>query len=319
MRTLYPAIAANRQQWLQVSDLHRIYVEESGNPLGIPVVLVHGGPGAGISPEHRRFFDPECYRIILFDQRGTGQSTPHAELTDNSTQALIADMEHIRTTLGIDRWLVFGGSWGSTLALCYAIAHSERVLGLVLRGLFLGRQQDLDWLYQPEGGAAQLFPDYYREFLAPLDGDAEDLLNRYYRLLTSDNELARLNAARAWAIWEGRISTLLPRNDADSHYGEAHSALALARLECHYFLNNCFIEENHIIKAIERVRSLPAILVHGRYDAICKPAAALALADHWPELRLQIVPGAGHSAFEPGIMDGLVKATDHMAKELNKT
>ncbi|NHH99169.1 prolyl aminopeptidase [Oceanimonas sp. MB9] len=319
MRTLYPAIAANRQQWLQVSDLHRIYVEESGNPLGIPVVLVHGGPGAGISPEHRRFFDPECYRIILFDQRGTGQSTPHAELTDNSTQALIADMEHIRTTLGIDRWLVFGGSWGSTLALCYAIAHSERVLGLVLRGLFLGRQQDLDWLYQPEGGAAQLFPDYYREFLAPLDGDARDLLNRYYRLLTSDNELARLNAARAWAIWEGRISTLLPRNDADSHYGEAHSALALARLECHYFVNHCFFEENHIIKAIERVRSLPAILVHGRYDAICKPAAALALADHLPELRLQIVPGAGHSAFEPGIMDALVKATDHMAKELNKT
>ncbi|WP_107851049.1 prolyl aminopeptidase [Oceanimonas marisflavi] len=316
MRTLYPAINANQQQWLQVSDLHHVYVEESGNPLGIPVVLVHGGPGAGISPEHRRFFDPEHYRIILFDQRGTGQSTPHAELTDNSTQALIADMELIRTTLGIERWLVFGGSWGSTLALCYAIEHAERVLGLVLRGLFLGRQQDLDWLYQPDGGAAQLFPDYYRDFLTPLNGDAGDLLNRYYRLLTSDNELARLNAARAWAIWEGRISTLLPRNDAESHYGEAHSALALARLECHYFVHHCFFEENHIIKGIEKVRSLPAILVHGRYDAICKPAAATALAEHWPELRLQIVPGAGHSAFEPGIMDALVKAIDQMAKEL---
>ncbi|WMC10614.1 prolyl aminopeptidase [Oceanimonas pelagia] len=316
MRPLYPAINANRQFWLPVSERHHLYVEESGNPLGIPVVLVHGGPGAGISPEHRRFFDPECYRIILFDQRGAGQSRPHAELEDNSTQALVADMEQIRTHLGIERWLVFGGSWGSTLGLCYAIAYPERVLGLVLRGLFLGRQQDLHWLYAPDGGAAQLFPDYYREFLTPLEGDTDDLLGRYHRLLTSDNELARLNAARAWAIWEGRISTLLPRNDADSHYGEAHSALALARLECHYFVNNCFFEENHIIRRIDRVRSLPAILVHGRYDAICKPAAAMELAAHWPELRLQIVPGAGHSAFEPGIIDALVKATDHMAKEL---
>lgn len=319
MRTLYPAINANRQQWLPVSELHQIYVEESGNPLGIPVVLVHGGPGAGISPEHRRFFDPERYRIILFDQRGAGQSTPHAELADNSTQGLIADMEHIRTYLGIERWLVFGGSWGATLGLCYAIEHPERVLGLVLRGLFLGRRQDLDWLYGPDGGAAQLFPDYYREYLAPLEGEASDLLNRYYQLLTSDNELARLNAARAWAIWEGRISTLLPRNDAEGHFGEAHSALALARLECHYFVNHCFIKENHIIERIGRLRSLPAILVHGRYDAICKPAAATALAGHWPELRLQIVPGAGHSAFEPGIIDALVKATDQMARELNNT
>ncbi|WP_418139526.1 prolyl aminopeptidase [Oceanimonas smirnovii] len=316
MRTLYPAINANRQFWLPVSDLHQIYVEESGNPLGIPVVLVHGGPGAGISPEHRRFFDPERYRIILFDQRGSGQSVPHAELADNSTQALLADMEQIRVHLGIEHWLVFGGSWGSTLALCYAIEHLGRVLGLVLRGLFLGRQQDLDWLYQPEGGAAQLFPDYYREFLTPLNGNAEDLLHRYYQLLTSDNELARLNAARAWAIWEGRISTLLPRHDAESHYGEAHSALALARLECHYFVNHCFFEENYIIRHINNVRGLPAVLVHGRYDAICKPAAATTLAACWPELHLQIVPGAGHSAFEPGIMDALIKATDHMAREL---
>lgn len=316
MRTLYPAINANRQCWLPVSDLHQIYVEESGNPLGIPVVLVHGGPGAGISPEHRRFFDPERYRIILFDQRGSGQSVPHAELADNSTQALLADMEQIRVHLGIERWLVFGGSWGSTLALCYAIEYSGRVLGLVLRGLFLGRQQDLDWLYQPEGGAAELFPDYYQDFLAPLEGDASDLLNRYYRLLTSPNELARLNAARAWAIWEGRISTLLPRHDAENHYGEAHSALALARLECHYFLNHCFFEENHIIRQVNKLRGLPAILVHGRYDVICKPAAATTLAASWPGLRLQIVPGAGHSAFEPGIMDALIKATDQMAREL---
>ncbi|WP_445395313.1 prolyl aminopeptidase [Zobellella sp. An-6] len=316
MRTLYPPIAANRQQWLQVSERHRLYVEESGNPLGIPVVLVHGGPGAGTSPEHRRFFDPERYRIILFDQRGAGQSEPHAELADNHTQALIADMEQLREHLGVESWLLFGGSWGSTLALCYAIAHPERVLGLVLRGLFLGREQDLHWLYQPEGGAAQLFPDYYRDFLTPLDGDARHLLSRYYRLLTSHNELARLNAARAWAVWEGRISTLLPRPDAENHYGEAHSALALARIECHYFVNHCFVEENHIIRGLERIRHLPAVLVHGRYDAICKPAAALSLSEHWPGLVLQIVPGAGHSAFEPGIIDALVKATDHMAKEL---
>ncbi|OIN14326.1 prolyl aminopeptidase [Oceanisphaera psychrotolerans] len=316
MRTLYPSISAHRQQWLQVSERHRIYVEESGNPLGIPVVLVHGGPGAGTSPEHRRFFDPERYRIILFDQRGAGQSEPHAELADNHTQALVADMELIREAVGVESWLVFGGSWGSTLALFYAIEHPGRVLGLVLRGLFLGRQQDLHWLYQPDGGAAQLFPDYYREFLLPLDGDARHLLSRYYRLLTSSNEVARLQAARAWAIWEGRIATLLPRMDAESHYGEAHSALALARIECHYFVNNCFVEENYIIRALDKVRSLPAVLIHGRYDVICKAAGATELAAHWPELMLQIVPGAGHSAFEPGIIDALVKATDHMAKEL---
>ncbi|WP_375056449.1 prolyl aminopeptidase [Zobellella sp. DQSA1] len=316
MRTLYPTIAANRQQWLQVSERHRIYVEESGNPLGIPVLLVHGGPGAGTSPEHRRFFDPERYRIILFDQRGAGQSEPHAELADNHTQALIADMEQIREHLDVESWLLFGGSWGSTLALCYAIAHPERVRGLVLRGLFLGREQDLHWLYQPDGGAAQLFPDYYRDFLAPLDGDSRHLLSRYYQLLTSHNELARLYAARAWAVWEGRIATLLPRVDAEAYYGEAHSALALARIECHYFINDCFIDENYIIRGLDALRHLPAILVHGRYDAICKPAAAACLGEHWPELVLQIVPGAGHSAFEPGIIDALVKATDHMAKEL---
>lgn len=316
MRTLYPAIAASQQQWLAVSPRHRLYVEESGHPLGIPVVLVHGGPGAGTGPEHRRFFDPERYRIILFDQRGAGQSEPHAELDDNHTQALIADLEQIRLHLGIERWLVFGGSWGSTLALCYAIAHPERVLGLVLRGLFLGRRQDLHWLYHPDGGAAQLFPDHYRDFLAPLEGHADDLLARYHGLLTSANELARLNAARAWAVWEGRISTLLPRLDAEAYYGEAHSALALARIECHYFVNHCFIEENHIINHLDRIRQLPAVLIHGRYDAICKVAAAAELAAAWPGLALQIVPGAGHSAFEPGIIDALVKATDHMAKEL---
>ncbi|MFD1007534.1 MULTISPECIES: prolyl aminopeptidase [Oceanisphaera] len=316
MRTLYPSITAYKQQRLSVTERHQLYVEESGNPLGIPVVVLHGGPGAGISDEHRRFFDPEIYRIILFDQRGAGQSTPHAELADNHTQALIADIELVREALGVESWLVFGGSWGSTLALCYAIEHTERVRGLVLRGLFLARQQDLHWLYQPDGGAAQLFPDYYRDFIAPLEGDTRHLLNHYYRLLTSSNELARLNAARAWAIWEGRISTLLPRVDAQEYYGETHGALALARIECHYFINNCFIEENYIVRQINKLRQLPAVLVHGRYDAICKPAAATELAAHWPELMLQIVPGAGHSAFEPRIIDALVKATDQMAKEL---
>ncbi|WP_116474700.1 prolyl aminopeptidase [Zobellella maritima] len=316
MRILYPAIAENHSRWLAVSERHRLYVEESGNPLGIPVVVVHGGPGAGTSPEHRRFFDPRLYRIILFDQRGAGRSEPHAELADNHTQALVEDMETIRNELGIDRWLLFGGSWGSTLALCYALSHADRVLGLVLRGLFLGREQDLHWLYQPDGGAAQLFPDYYRDFLAPLGGDARHLLSHYYRLLTSNDELARLQAARAWAIWEGRISTLLPRIDAEQYYGETHSALALARIECHYFVNRCFFVENHIIRNIEKLRHLPAVLIHGRYDVICKPAGALSLSDHWPELELQIVPNAGHSAFEPGMINALVKATDTMAREL---
>ena len=319
MRTLYPSISPYQQHQLQVSDRHTLYVEESGNPLGIPVLLVHGGPGAGTSSEHRRFFDPERYRIILFDQRGAGQSQPHAELADNNTQVLIADMEQIRITLGVASWLVFGGSWGSTLALCYAIAHRERVLGLVLRGLFLGREQDLTWLYQPEGGAAQLFPDYYQDFLQPLDGNTRHLLSHYYRLLTNSNELARLNAARAWSIWEGRISTLLPRVDAVEHYGQASDALALARIECHYFINHCFIEENHIIRQVDKLRGLPAILIHGHYDIICKPAAALDLARHWPELNLQIVPGAGHSAFEASNIDALVKATDQMARELANT
>ncbi|ART82565.1 prolyl aminopeptidase [Oceanisphaera profunda] len=318
MRSLYPSITPYQQHQLKVSDRHTLYVEESGNPLGIPVLLVHGGPGAGTSGEHRRFFDPESYRIILFDQRGAGQSQPHAELADNHTQALIADMEQIRTTLGVESWLVFGGSWGSTLALCYAIEHRDRVRGLVLRGLFLAREQDLNWLYQPEGGAAQVFADYYQDFLSPLDGETRHLLNHYYRLLTSSNELARLNAARAWAIWEGRISTLHPRIDAVEHYGQAHDALALARIESHYFINHCFIEENHIIRQVEKLRGLPAILIHGRYDMICKPAAALELAEHWPELNLQIVPGAGHSAFEPSIIDALVKATDQMVRELAK-
>ena len=318
MRTLYPSIAPYQQHQLQVTARHTLYVEESGNPLGIPVLFVHGGPGACTSGEHRRFFNPEYYRIILFDQRGAGQSEPHAELTENHTSALIADMEQIRSTLGVESWLVFGGSWGSTLALCYAIEHSERVLGLVLRGLFLGRQQDLDWLYQPEGGAAQLFADYYQDFLEPLEGETHELLSHYYQLLTGSNELARLNAARAWAIWEGRISTLLPRQDAIEHYGQAHDALVLARIESHYFVNHCFIEENHIIRQVDKLRGLPAILIHGRYDVICKPAAALELAQHWPELTLQIVPGAGHSAFEASNIDALVKATDQMARELAK-
>lgn len=318
MRTLYPSITPYQEHRLAVTERHTLYVEESGNPLGIPVLLVHGGPGAGTSGEHRRFFDPEFYRIILFDQRGAGQSEPHAELAENNTQALIADMEQIRIYLKLDSWLVFGGSWGATLALCYAIEHSERVLGLVLRGVFLGRQQDLDWLYQPDGGAAQVFADYYLDFLEPLAGESADLLNQYYALLTGTNELARLNAARAWAIWEGRISTLLPRLDAVEHYGQAGDALALARIESHYFVNQCFIEENHIIRQVDKLRKLPAILVHGRYDVICKPAAALELAEHWPELNLQIVPGAGHSAFEASNIDALVKATDQMARELAK-
>ncbi|ART80404.1 prolyl aminopeptidase [Oceanisphaera avium] len=316
MRTLYPSINPYQEHQLKVSERHTLYLEESGNPLGIPVLVLHGGPGAGTSSEQRRFFDPQYYRIILFDQRGAGRSLPHAELEENNTQALISDMEQIRQYLQIESWLIFGGSWGATLALCYTIAHRQQVLALVLRGLFLGRQQDLDWLYQPYGGAAAVFKDYYQDFLAPLEGETQPLLRHYQQLLTGANELARLNAARAWAIWEGRISTLLPRADANEHFGQASDALALARIENHFFIHHCFIDENYIINQVDKLRDVPAVLIHGRYDMVCKPAAAFELAKHWPELNLQITLAAGHSAFEANNIDALIKATDHLAREL---
>ncbi len=315
MKGLYPNIQTYAEHQLPVSELHTLYVEESGNRDGIPVLFIHGGPGSGCSADSRRFFDPEIYRIVVFDQRGCGRSTPHASLEDNNSQALVADIEKIRVYLGIDAFLLFGGSWGSTLALLYAQAYPNCVLGLILRGIFLSRQQDFDWLYQGDGGAAQVFPDYYQEFATPLGHElaAQDRLGQYHALLTSDNELERLAAAKAWCIWEGRISTLHTKEDVADIYGEPHLALSMARISAHYFLNQSFIE-SPILQNISKIAHLPAMVVHGRYDMVCKLENATSLVANWPTAQLQIVPNAGHSAMEQGMIDALCKATSSMAK-----
>ncbi|WP_341502311.1 prolyl aminopeptidase [Gallaecimonas sp. GXIMD4217] len=317
MRTLYPELKANDSFHLPVGDGHELYVETSGNPDGLPVVVLHGGPGAGSNPDQRRFFDPNRFHIVLFDQRGAGRSRPHASLKANTTAHLIADIEAIRQHLGIGQWLVFGGSWGSTLALAYGQAHPEKVLGLVLRGIFLGRQEDIHWMVSPRGGSAQVFPDHYKDFLAPLEQDSERLLERYYELLTSDNELARMQAAKAWTLWEGRMCTLMPLAD-ESPYLEPSAALAVGRLECHYFINQCFMKEGQLLNNAHRLAELPVAIVHGRYDMVCKLENALTLAEHLPQARLHIVPAAGHSAMEPGITDGLLRAVEQIYGELKR-
>ena len=317
MRTLYPAIRPHLARRLAVEGPHELYVEECGTPGGIPAVFVHGGPGGGCRETDRCFFDPERYRIILFDQRGAGRSIPHACLDANHTGALIADMEALRENLGVERWLVFGGSWGSTLALLYAQAHPERVLGLVLRGIFLCREQDIRWFYQ--WGASQIFPDYWEEFLAPIPmGERDDLLAAYHRLLTSDNELQRMAAAKAWSLWEGRCSTLQPRASVVDHSANPHFALAVARIEAHYFANQAFIRPNQIIEDVARLWGIPGVVVHGRYDLVCPIDQARALCRAWPDAELEIIRDAGHSSSEPGIVDALVRATDAMARRIGK-
>lgn len=312
MRTLYPELQTNREFFLDVDDGHRLYVEESGSVDGIPVLFVHGGPGGGCSPQHRRFFDPEKYRIILFDQRGCGRSTPHASLENNHTQALVADMEKIREHLGIEKWMLFGGSWGSTLSLVYAETHPERVLALALRGIFLCRPRDIAWFYQD--GASRLFPDYWKDYLAQIpEAERGNLLKAYYQRLTSDNELQRLAAAKSWSVWEGRSSTLEPKPDAEDHYGDPHFALAFARIESHYFINGAFLKPNQILEEADKLADIPAIIVNGRYDCVCPLEQAYQLQQKMPHAELHIVRNAGHSAFEPGIVDNLVHATDHFA------
>lgn len=313
---LFPAIATNRTGMLPVSPLHTVYWEESGNPDGIPVVFVHGGPGAGTDPAHRRFFDPARYRIVLFDQRGSGRSLPHAELRENTTWDLVADMERIRELLGIDRWVVFGGSWGSTLGLAYAVTWPERVSGLVLRGIFLLREKEIRWFYQ--GGAHFLFPDAWADYLLPIPGEErEDLVGAYYKRLTSDDADVRLAAARAWSIWEARTSKLLVSDDLVAHYEDAPFALAFARIECHYFVHRGFFQrDDYLLHHASRLRGIPGVIVQGRYDVVCPMTSAWDLHAAWPESRLTIVADAGHSAFEPGIEAELVVATQEMADRL---
>lgn len=311
MHKLYPPIKADRQFWLEVGDGHEIYVEESGNPQGLPVLFVHGGPGAGCEDKHRSYFDPNLYRIVLFDQRGAGKSRPHASLDHNTTMDLVADMEKIRQELGINRWVLFGGSWGSTLSLVYAETHPRRVLGLILRGIFLCRPSEIHWFYQ--NGASHVFPDYWKEFIAPIpEAERHDFLHAYYRRLTGDDEVARMRAAEAWSIWEGRTATLLPKREVVEFFSDPHVALSLARIEAHYFVNGIFLKPDQILRDAVRLKEIPGSIVHGRYDMVCPVSNAFDLHAAWPEARLEVVPDAGHSASEPGIVNALIQATIDM-------
>ncbi len=316
MRTLYPPIEPYAHGMLPVSELHTIYYEECGNPEGQPVVFLHGGPGGGIVPEYRRFFDPSAYRIVLFDQRGAGRSTPHAELKENTTWHLVADIERLRERLKIDKWVVFGGSWGSTLSLAYAETHPEHALALILRGIFLCRKKEINWFYQE--GASAIFPDVWQQFLRVIPEDERgDMLHAYYRRLTSDDEAKRLEAARAWSVWEGSTSKLFPDPNLIEHFAEPQLALSLARIECHYFVNNIFLEsENQLIENVGKIRRIPAVVVQGRYDVVCPMMSAWDLHEAWPEADLQIIPDAGHSALEPGNTSALVEATDRFREKV---
>jgi proline iminopeptidase len=310
MRTFYPPIEPYDAGMLPVSPVHTLYYEQSGNPDGLPVVFLHGGPGGGTVPVYRQFFDPEAYRIVLFDQRGSGRSTPHANLEENTTWHLVADIERLREHLGVENWVVFGGSWGSTLALAYAQTHPERARALVLRGIFLCRRKEIRWFYQE--GASAIFPDVWEEYARAIpEPERGDFLSAYHRRLTSDDEAVRLEAARAWSVWEGSTSKLFPDSSLIEHFGEPHMALALARIECHYFVNDAFFDsENQLVENVGKIRHIPAVIVQGRYDVVCPMMSAWELHRAWPEADLRVIADAGHSATEPGIVSALVEATD---------
>ena len=306
----YPPLEPFRRGRLAVDALHTLLWEESGNPRGIPVVFLHGGPGGGTSPRHRQFFDPAFYRIVLFDQRGAGHSSPLGELRNNTTQHLVADIESLREHLGIERWVVFGGSWGSTLALAYGETHPGRCLGFVLRGIFLGRQSELDWFMH---GMGQFFPDVRKRFVEALPAaERGDLLASYYRRLTDPDPSIYLPAAHAWSTYEGACSSLLPNTEIIAHFDDDGTALALSRIEAHYFVNRIFLDEAALLENIDAIRGLPCIIVQGRYDVVCPPISAYDLHAAWPEAELNIVSDAGHSAWEPGITRELVAATERM-------
>lgn len=315
MLTLYPEIKPYARHELAVEEPHVLYVDESGSPDGLPVVFIHGGPGAGCDAASRRYFDPNLYRIVTFDQRGCGRSTPHASLEGNDTWSLVADMERIREHLGIDKWVLFGGSWGSTLSLAYAQKHPERVHGLILRGIFLCRPQEISWFYQE--GASRLFPDYWEDYLAPIPAEERgDLVQAFYKRLTGPDQIAQMHAAKAWSTWEGRTATLRPNPQVVDRFSEPHRALSIARIECHYFVNNAFLEEDQLLRDMPKIAHLPGVIVHGRYDVICPLDNAWALHQAWPNSELQIIRDAGHSAAEQGITDALVRAADQMARRL---
>ena len=307
---LYPHIKSNKTGFIQVSDIHNIYWEESGNPVGKPVIFVHGGPGGGVSADTRRFFNPDKYRIIQFDQRGCGKSTPHACVEENTTWDLIADMELIREQLNVDKWQVFGGSWGSTLALVYAIKHPNRVTELVLRGIFLLRKAELAWFYQY--GASQIFADAWQPYYTFIPEDERhDLMTAYQKRLFGEDKEQQLAAARHWSVWEGSTCHMIPDPQHIEDTADDEFALAFARIENHYFMNNGFFEhENWILDNADKIRDIPTIIIQGRYDVVCPMTTAYDLKAHLPDSELIIVPEAGHSAFEPNIITELVKATN---------
>lgn len=309
MRTLFPTIEPYKTYHLQVSDGHSLYVEEAGNPDGLPVVFLHGGPGGGISDKHRCLFDPAAYRIILFDQRGAGKSLPHASLEANTTWDLVSDIETLRRHVNVDRWLVFGGSWGSTLGLAYAETHPEAVSGLILRGIFLCRPEEIRWFYQE--GCSWIYPDLWEKYLAPVPSEHRDeMVKAYYELLTHPDEAVRLNAARAWSGWEGGTCHLIPDAQTVDDFEEARHALAMARIECHYFIHDAFMEPDQLLRDAHRIRHIPTWIVHGRYDVICPVKNAWDLHRQLPDASLEIISDAGHAFNEPGIMDALIRATE---------
>lgn len=310
MRELYPPIEPHWTTSLAVSDRHSLYVEVSGNPAGQPVVFLHGGPGGGTVPFYRQFFDPQRWRIVLFDQRGCGRSQPHAELSENTTWDLVADIETIRQHLNIDQWVVFGGSWGSTLALAYAQTHPAHCKGLILRGIFTLRPEEIRWFYQ--SGASYLFPEAWEKFLAPIPpAEQHDLLTAYYHRLTHDDPAVRIEAARAWSVWEASTSKLIPDTSLIERFGEDDFATAFARIECHYFVNGGFFDPpNQLLKNTAQLRTIPGVIVQGRYDVVCPAKTAWELHRAWPEAEFILVPDAGHSATETGIIDALISASD---------
>jgi proline iminopeptidase len=314
VRELYPVIEPYQTGTLQVSDLHTIYYEQVGNPEGKPLVFLHGGPGGGCIPIYRQYFDPQKWRVILFDQRGCGRSKPHAELRQNTTWDLVSDIEKLRSHLNIDRWVVFGGSWGSTLSLAYSQTHPDRCKGLILRGIFMLRQTELQWFYQ--SGASYLFPDAWEHYLKPIPPEERhDLIAAYYKRLTSDDAATRLEAARAWSVWEASTSKLIPDAQLQQDFGRDDFAAAFARIECHYFVNKGFLEtEDQLLRNCDRIRHLPIVIVQGRYDVVCPMFSAWELHQALPDAEFIVIPDAGHSMTEPGIRSALIEAGDRFAE-----
>jgi proline iminopeptidase len=309
---LYPPIEPYASGMLDVGDGHGIYYERVGTPGAKPAVFLHGGPGAGCSPDHRRLFDPARYDLLLFDQRGCGRSAPHAELTANTTWHLVADIERLRAMAGVEAWLAFGGSWGSTLALAYAETHPERVSEMVLRGVYTATRAEIQWYYQ--WGVSQMFPDKWERFVAPIPkAERGDMVAAYNRRLTGTDPAAQIEAAKAWSLWEGETITLLPSAALTDQHGDDHFAIAFARIENHYFFHDCWLEPDQLLRDAGRLRGIPGVIVHGRYDMPCPLHHAWALHKAWPEADFHLIEGAGHAYSEPGILEQLIKATDRFA------